>query len=286
MTKRTCGQALPYLLAEYGVDTVFGMPGVHSLEFYRTIEQAGIRHIGVRHEQGAGFMADGYARACGKPGVCTLISGPGVTNVSTPLGQAYSDSVPLLILSTVIAREDIGMNRGMLHEISDQRAVTAPLTAISEVIWDEQQMPGHLARAMAMFASTRPRPAHLSFPLDVLEKELEIMPKPMALPQRPWPSSAGVKAIAKLIEESNQIVILLGGGAIESGAATESILEKTGALLATTIAGKGAVPESHPQSLGSTLQRVETRKLIAQADLVVAVGTGDCRAGPVRSSRC
>ncbi len=85
---KSCGESLPFLLASYGVTTVFGMPGVHSLEPYKTIEAAGLDHVGVRHEQGAGFMADGYARASGRPGVCLLISGPGVTNAATPLRLA------------------------------------------------------------------------------------------------------------------------------------------------------------------------------------------------------
>ena len=105
------------VLRAYGVDTVFGMPGVHTLEAYRHMNVAGLRHIGVRHEQGAGFMADGYARVSGKPGVCLLISGPGVTNASTPIGQAYSDSVPMLVISSVAATKDLGMGRGKLHEI-------------------------------------------------------------------------------------------------------------------------------------------------------------------------
>ena len=91
----TGGQALVRLLANYGVDTVFGIPGVHTLELYRGLPGSNIRHVLTRHEQGAGFMADGYARVTGKPGVCFVISGPGVTNVATPIGQAYADSIPM-----------------------------------------------------------------------------------------------------------------------------------------------------------------------------------------------
>ena len=99
--KISCGTQLMHLLRAHGVDTIFGMPGVHTLEAYRGIEAAGIRHIGVRHEQGAGFMADGYARVSGKPGICLLITGPGVTNAATPIGQAYSDSQPMLVISSI-----------------------------------------------------------------------------------------------------------------------------------------------------------------------------------------
>ena len=127
----TCGEALVALLEDYGVDTVFGIPGVHTLELYRGLPGSGIRHVLPRHEQGAGFMADGYARASGKPGACFLITGPGVTNAATPIGQAYSDSVPMLVISSVNARGELGKGWGRLHEITDQRATTAPLTAFS-----------------------------------------------------------------------------------------------------------------------------------------------------------
>jgi 5-guanidino-2-oxopentanoate decarboxylase len=165
----SCGSRLMQILKAYGVDTVFGMPGVHTLEAYRGMDAAGIRHIGVRHEQGAGFMADGYARMSGKPGVCVLISGPGVTNAATPIGQAYSDSVPMLVITSVAANKDLGMGRGTLHEITDQSAVTRPLTAFSETATSPEQVREYIARAFALFESGRPRPVHLSIPLDVFK---------------------------------------------------------------------------------------------------------------------
>ena len=102
--ERSCGEALVHLLEGYGVDVVFGIPGVHTLDLYRGLADGRVRHVQARHEQGAGFMADGYARVTGRPGVCFLISGPGVTNGATPLGQAYCDSVPLLMISSATPR--------------------------------------------------------------------------------------------------------------------------------------------------------------------------------------
>ena len=180
----SCGGALLHLLKAYGVDTLFGIPGVHTLEFYREMEAAGVRHIGVRHEQGAGFMADGYARASGKPGTCLLITGPGITNAATPIGEAYSDSVPLLVISSVNESGDLGMGRGKLHEITDQRAVTAPLTAFSATALTPAQVEPLLARAFAGFSSARPRPAHIAVPLDVLKA-------PAAGAGAPGPKGAG-----------------------------------------------------------------------------------------------
>lgn len=122
----TGGQALVRLLANYGVDTVFGIPGVHTLELYRGLPGSGIRHVLTRHEQGAGFMADGYARVSGKPGVCFVITGPGVTNAATAIGQAYADSIPMLVISSVNSIASLGKGWGILHETQDQRAITAP----------------------------------------------------------------------------------------------------------------------------------------------------------------
>jgi 5-guanidino-2-oxopentanoate decarboxylase len=119
--QQTCGEALVRLLERYGADTVFGIPGVHTLDLYRGFANSKVRHVQTRHEQGAVFMADGYARASGKPGVCFLITGPGVTNGATGLGQAFADSIPVLMISSDTASYSRGKGWGCLHEITDQR---------------------------------------------------------------------------------------------------------------------------------------------------------------------
>ena len=164
----TCGQSAIAFLEAHGVDTVFGIPGVHTLDFYKGLTNSRIRHIGVRHEQGAGFMADGYARASGKPGVCVLITGPGVVNAGTAIGQAFSDSVPMLVLSSVNGSDDLGKGRGRLHEITDQQAVMAPLTAFSRTILKPEELTQAMADAYAVFETGRPRPVHIEIPIDVL----------------------------------------------------------------------------------------------------------------------
>ena len=108
----TCGEFLVKQLQAWGVDTVFGIPGVHTVELYRGLPGSGIRHITPRHEQGAGFMADGYARVSGKPGVCFIITGPGMTNILTAMGQAYADSIPMLVISSVNRRDTLGRGQG------------------------------------------------------------------------------------------------------------------------------------------------------------------------------
>ncbi len=127
-SKTTVGQALIELLEAHDVDTVFGIPGVHTAELYRGLAGSGIRHVTPRDEQDAGFMADGYARVSGKPGVCLLITGPGLTNAITPMAQARADSIPMLVISGVNARHTLGHYRGICTNcpISPQRCEQSP----------------------------------------------------------------------------------------------------------------------------------------------------------------
>src|SRR5215813_15109051 len=145
------GHAAISILEAYGVDTVFGIPGVHTLDLYRGLADRRMRHIGVRHEQGAGFMADGYARASGKPGVCCLITGPGLMNAATPIGEAYSDSVPVPVLASVYDGDDLGKCRGRLHEITDQHAAIQPLTGLTRTITKPAELPAAMAEAFHLF---------------------------------------------------------------------------------------------------------------------------------------
>lgn len=272
--KNTGGRELVAQLEGYGVDTVFGMPGVHTLAFFDPLAKSTIRHIGARHEQGAGFMADGYARATGRPGVCLIISGPGVTNAATPIGQAYSDSIPVLAVTSAIARDDMGLGRGMLHEITNQQAVTAPITRFSATALTGRQIGEHLARAMTSFQTERPRPVHISIPLDVLDEDVAPRPARKFLPRQPGANPADIKAAADLIRAAKRPIILAGGGCRNAGTQLTSLVEAMHAPIVTTVAGKGTVPESHRLSLGSTLQRATIRRLVeVEADLVIAIGT-------------
>jgi 5-guanidino-2-oxopentanoate decarboxylase len=273
VANQTCGQSAIAFLEASGVDTVFGIPGVHTLDFYRGLAQSTIRHVGVRHEQGAGFMADGYARASGKPGVCVLITGPGVVNAGTAIGQAFSDSVPMLVLSSVNARDDLGKGRGRLHEITDQQAVMAPLTAFSRTIRQPDELPRAMADAYRVFEAGRPRPVHIEVPLDVLAGPGIAAADCRGKRARPAAEPAAIAAAAKLIDQAGRPVVIAGGGTVEAGAALTAFIEKAGAVLIPTVAAKGVVPDDHPQSLGSTLAQEATRALLGAADLVLAVGS-------------
>ncbi len=269
----TCGMALPRLLECYGVDTVFGIPGAHTLELYRGLAASRIRHVLARNEQGAGFMADGYARASGQAGVCLVISGPGVTNAATALGQAYADSVPVLLISAVTARNSLGKGWGCLHEITDQRAVTAPLTAFSATALSPEEIPELVGQAFAVFQSGRPRPVHIEIPVDVLGLPAANAWTARVPPVRPRPDPDSVAAAAALLRNSRRPAILVGGGAAGARGTLQQIAERLDAAVIASCAGKGIVPDSHPLSLGGSIVRPEVQALLAKADVVLAIGT-------------
>lgn len=271
-TMISTGEAVIRLLADYGVDTLFGIPGVHTLEFYRGLgDGTPIRHIQARNELGAGFMADGYARSSGKPGVCLVISGPGVTNAATALGQACADSIPLLLISAEAHSQTLGKGHGALHEVSDLNAVTRPLCAFSECAGKPEDIPLLLARAFELFASARPRPVHISIPIDVLATHIEYDWKPVAPSPRPTLAQADLEEHSRLLEEAENPFILVGGGAL--GADIKTLAETLGAIVISSNAGKGIMPENHPLSLGGAICRPEAQTLLKKADLVLAVGT-------------
>src|SRR5690606_15885925 len=158
------------MLEAHGVETVFGIPGVHTLALYDALRSSRIRHVLARHEQGVGYMADGYARASGRPGVGFVITGPGVTNVATPLAEAYTDGSPVLILSSNNPRPYLDQMRGCLHDLKDQMGVTAAVTKWNTRVMSAADVPSALVEAFSRLGSGRPAPVHVEFPLDVLDE--------------------------------------------------------------------------------------------------------------------
>ncbi|MCG8293885.1 5-guanidino-2-oxopentanoate decarboxylase [Pseudomonas entomophila] len=270
----TCGEVLVKLLEGYGVDHVFGIPGVHTVELYRGLAASSIRHITPRHEQGAGFMADGYARTRGKPGVCFIITGPGMTNITTAMGQAYADSIPMLVISSVQARDQLSGGRGKLHELPNQSGLVAGVAAFSQTLMSADDLPQVLARAFAVFDGARPRPVHIEIPLDVL-----VEPADHLLPGRPVRTTrAGaaplvVQQMAARLAKARRPLILAGGGALAAGDALLLLAEHLQAPVALTINAKGLLPARHPLQIGSTQTLPATRALVAEADVVLAIGT-------------
>jgi 5-guanidino-2-oxopentanoate decarboxylase len=271
----TGGQALVRLLANYGVDTVFGIPGVHTLELYRGLPGSGIRHVLTRHEQGASFMADGYARVSGKPGVCFIITGPGVTNAATGIGQAYADSIPMLVISSVNHSASLGKGWGSLHECQDQRAMTAPITAFSAVALTAEDLPELIARAYAVFDSERPRPVHISVPLDVLSAPVarDWSNDVVRRPGRGTPAASALDEAVARLHGAKRPMIIAGGGALNAAQELAEVSTRLAAPLFTSVAGKGLLPPDAPLNAGSSLCVEPGWNLIAEADVVLAVGT-------------
>jgi acetolactate synthase-1/2/3 large subunit len=270
----TCGEFLVQQLEAWGFDTVFGIPGVHTVELYRGLPGSSIRHITPRHEQGAGFMADGYARASGKPAVCFVITGPGVTNILTAMAQAYADSVPMLVISSVNARARLGQGAGYLHELTDQRAMTEGVTAFSHTLLEVDQLPAILAKALAVFDSQRPRPVHIELPLDVITASadhLKIAPKPRF--SAPAPDARLLDLAVERLLSARQPLVLLGGGCVSAIHEVRALVDALAAPVATTINAKGLLPGGHPLALGCNQSLPAVRQLAREADVVLAIGT-------------
>lgn len=277
MTKRmTGGQAVVRALAEHGVDVAFGIPGVHTLAIYDALIDSPIRHVLGRHEQGVGFMADGYARASGKPGVALVITGPGVTNVATAIGEAYTDSSPVLVVASAEDQRWLGKMMGHYHDIRDQTEAIRPVTMSQEQATTVGQVAPAIGAAFARMASGRPRPAYVEIPRDVLEAEAEIAFPDPVIAERPGPKADDIAGAAEEIAAAKRVAIIAGGGAVaaDAGVAIAAIAERLGAPVITSQTGKGVIPEDHPYALGNLWARDNAvDALLRKADLALVIGT-------------
>jgi 5-guanidino-2-oxopentanoate decarboxylase len=268
------GRYIVALLAANGIDTVFGIPGVHNLELYRGIAATGLRHILVRHEQNAGFAADGFARVSGRPAAAFVISGPGLTNILTAAAQAKTDSVPMLIIASTPVESSLAKGWGVLHELDDQRAMAAGVAGTARSARSAQDARDHLREAFASFQLGRQRPAYVEIPLDLLAQSTTLRPERFAhVGGGPQPALAVVEQARDLLAGAQRPMIVAGGGARAAGTQLRKLVETLDAYLVTTVAGKGLLPESHPANLGASLQFRATQELVARADVVLAVGT-------------
>lgn len=273
--RQSTGVYLTRLLKTYSVEVVFGIPGVHTVELYRGLDGSGLRHVTPRHEQGAGFMADGYARACGKPGVCFIISGPGMTNIVTAMGQAYGDSIPMLVISTVNAHGRMGSGEGWLHEMPNQSALVAGVSAFSRTVNRPEELAPALAQAFAIFDSARPRPVHIELPINVMLADASHLPVATDPPRlrRPAPATADIEAAAVLLNASKTPLILAGGGAVRSAAKLMDLAEALDAPVVMTTNARGILPPDHPLGVSLSPSMPRTRELVATSDVVLALGT-------------
>jgi acetolactate synthase-1/2/3 large subunit len=267
------GEYLIALLEQYDVEAIFGIPGVHTAEMYRGLATSSIRHITPRHEQGAGFMADGYARISGKPGVCLVITGPGLSNIATAMLQAKGDSIPMLVISGVNARGDMGSGRGYLHEMPNQQAFAAQCSVFSHTILTPDEVPSVLARAFAVFEGARPGPVHIEIPLDLMGASTNGLPLPKraAAVTAPVPDSLD-EAVAE-IDAASAPIILLGGGAKRGAADAVTLAERLDCPLVTTMSARSSIPHGHSLHVGASPGHGPVAAMIDSADLVLAFGT-------------
>jgi acetolactate synthase-1/2/3 large subunit len=281
----TVADVLVRRLKEHGVRHVFGYPGGQITPVYDALaREPAVRHILARDEQAAGFMADGYARATGRPGVCLAVCGPGVLNAATPLATAFTDSTPVLLLSGQVASAGLGPRSGYYHE-NDQASACASFTKHRARVDDPASLVPELDRAVTALTEGRPGPVLFEVPVDVLRAEhpagpLPPVPPPTA-PLAPRPQE--VERLAELLAGWRKPLILAGGGVIAAGAEGQlvQLAERLGAPVFITAMGKCAIPSTHPLAAGlpwfkatSDLSNMEScfSPLFGEADGLLAVG--------------
>ena len=260
-------------LAAHGVEHVFGIPGTHNLEVYAHLDRLGIRHVSPRHEQGAGYAADGYARAAGRPGVALTTAGPAAMNVAAAAGQAQSDSVPLLVVSPGMPRAHPARSTGYLHEMPSQQRAMSGVVERSVRVMSHAELGAELADAFAGFRSRRPRARYVEVPLDLLAEaaEAEVPVAPDTAPASP--PAGSVAAATRLLEGAERPGVIAGGGAAGAADALAALAERLGAPVITTANGKGTIPDDHPLALGARIGYAAARAWLESCDVVLAVGT-------------
>lgn len=271
-TMRTVGEVLVDLLEANGVEVVFGIPGVHTVELYRGLAASKIRHVTPRHEQGAGFMADGYARVSGKPGVALVITGPGLTNTITAMAQARQDSIPMLVISGVNRRDSLGHGRGLLHELPDQHGMIKTLALYSQTLLNPADLASVVERAFAILTSGRPGPVHIEIPTDVMSASIAIPALRKATATRPRADAETLQKAAILCGNAQRPVIICGGGAITAEAEIKELAERIGAPVVMTVNARGMLA-GHSLRVPASPSLKAVRSLISDADLVIALGT-------------
>ncbi|MGW6174106.1 thiamine pyrophosphate-binding protein [Arthrobacter sp. NPDC055138] len=270
------GLSVLTLLRNYGIDAVFGIPGTHNLEFYRHLAPLGIRAVTSRHEQGAGYGADGWSQQTGLPGVVITTSGPGLLNALSAAGTAYCESRPLIILSPGVPEGEEFADVGALHETKDATGAAGAIVEWSRRVHSGTEAAQAIHDAFELFRYGRPRPVHIEVPLNVLEGPSDCpaeLLEPVA-PREPAGASAqAIRHAAQLLAESRRPVILAGGGSLRAGHHLLQFAEALDAPVVTTLNGKGAVPESHPLALGSDIRLPAAQQLCEEADVLLVIGS-------------
>jgi acetolactate synthase-1/2/3 large subunit len=273
--RRTGGEWVVAALAAEGVRHVFGIPGVHNLAIYDALlRQDRIGHVLARHEQGAGFMADGYARASGRPGVAVVTTGPGATNALTALVEAHAGSQPVLLVMSDVPSALVGKDLGALHEVPNQIECFRPVSRWADALRTGAEIPGAVQGAFHLFRTGRPGPVTLSIPTDLLTAPVEARLTGAGAGRRP-PCDVGLlEEAARFLARARRPLLVAGGGVIAADAAEEvrTLARRLGAPVITSVMGRGAISEADPLWLGVLPNQRATKGALEGADVILAVG--------------
>ena len=276
-TEMTGATSLVKSLEAAGVDVMFGLPGGAILPAYDPIYDSTIRHILVRHEQGAGHAATGYAQVTGRAGVCIATSGPGATNLVTPLMDAAMDSVPLVAITGQVPSAAIGTDA---FQEADIRGITMPFTKHNYLVTNPDEIPGAIAEAFHIATTGRPGPVLVDIAKDALQKMTKFnWPTSINLAgykPKTTPDAQSITDAAALIAQSSKPVFYVGGGVIKANASVElrQLVELLGAPVVTTLMARGAFPDSHPLHMGMPGMHgtVAAVTALQKADLLITLG--------------
>ena len=282
MVKMSGGEALVKSLVREGVEVIFSIPGIQIYGIIAAIrDEPGIRMVTTRHEQAATYMADGYARASGKPGVALVVPGTGLYNAASGLATAYARSSPVLVIAGQVPRGLIGKNLGAVHEISDQPDVVRPVTKWQRRALRPREIPAAVSEAFRQMRSGRPRPVLIEVPPEASVEQEEVTLRDPAPVSRIVPSPEQLREAARVIAQSRLPLIYAGGGVARSDAeeALVKLAEATNIPVITSSGGKGTIPDSHPLSYGACFsprgERQEMNQLyevMQSADVVIGIG--------------
>jgi acetolactate synthase I/II/III large subunit len=275
---RTGGSLVAESLEALGAEVAFGVPGIHALAIWHGLRTSSIKAIGLRTELSAGFAADGYARTSGNPAPLLLSTGPGALISLAALMEAASSHVPVVAIASQIPRDLIGAGRGFLHELPDQKASFEPVVKWAARAESAEEIAALLAEAWSRALTPPSGPVFVEIPVDLLASGTD-MPTVTDLDATPTtlpvPAPDALDEVRALLSSAERPVLWAGGGVLRAAAWGELrlVAERLGAPVATTYMGKGAFPEDHPLALGTALDEPAHRKLLGEADVILAVGT-------------
>jgi 5-guanidino-2-oxopentanoate decarboxylase len=272
---RSGGEWVVEALRAEGVRHVFGIPGIHNLAVYDALlGQSEITHVLARHEQGAAFMADGYARSSGEVGVVLVTTGPGATNTLTPLAESYSGSIPVVVIMSDIASTLIGREVGALHEVPNQIDCFRPVCRMAEQVESTRDIATTIAGAFDLLRTGRPGPVAVSIPNDLLGAKSEGELRTARSGRRPPCHVNDIAEAARRLQRAERPLIVAGGGVVSAGADRElqALARHLDAPVITTVMGRGSIAEDDPLWLGVLPNRRATEPALRAADVVFAVG--------------